>query len=107
MTPALRARVRFVLIAIILATLPCYCTGYLMVRLARSLEEQAKPGSMLSPGKMLALGERHSEMEIDQGKDRVCLYGRPQSARIENISNWTIITLCPLNSLNIEKIWSF
>lgn len=35
MPPSQRQQVRFILIAIILATLPCYCTGYLMVRLAR------------------------------------------------------------------------
>jgi hypothetical protein len=37
MHPEVRFRLRFLFIALTLATLPCYCLGLAMVRLARGL----------------------------------------------------------------------
>ena len=50
MDPDSRFRTRFVLIAIILATLPCYCAGLVVVRVARNQSPRTPtPTATISP----------------------------------------------------------
>jgi hypothetical protein len=52
--PELRFRIRFFLVAAILASLPCYCLGFTMAQLARSQETEQTPtnsgAATLTPG---------------------------------------------------------
>lgn len=48
LTPDSRLRIRLTLIVIILATLPCYCTGYLIMRFVQNRKLNMTPTAVVS-----------------------------------------------------------